>query len=125
MSKLGFGLMRLPRKGLSIDIEQFSTMVDMFLDAGFTYFDTAYVYPGSEDATRKALVSRHPRESFTLATKLYAPAAPTAAMARKQIQTSLKRTGAGYIDYYLLHTLMSSNAGKYDRLELWDWARQL
>ena len=89
MSKLGFGLMRLPRKGLSIDIEQFSTMVDMFLDAGFTYFDTAYVYPGSEDATRKALVSRHPRESFTLATKLYAPAAPTAAMARKQIQTSL------------------------------------
>ena len=46
-------------------------------------------------------------------------------MARKQIQTSLKRTGAGYIDYYLLHTLMSSNAGKYDRLELWVWARQL
>ncbi|MBQ6521800.1 MAG: aldo/keto reductase [Atopobiaceae bacterium] len=125
MSKLGFGLMRLPRKGLSIDIEQFSTMVDMFLDAGFTYFDTAYVYPGSEDATRKALVSRHPRESFTLATKLYGPAAPTAAMARKQIQTSLKRTGAGYIDYYLLHTLMSSNAGKYERMELWDWARQL
>ena len=52
--KLGFGLMRLPRKGLAIDIEQTSQMVDMFLDAGCTYFDTAFVYPGSEPATKKA-----------------------------------------------------------------------
>ena len=42
--KLGFGLMRLPHKGLGTDIEQTKKMVDMFLDAGFTYFDTAYVY---------------------------------------------------------------------------------
>ena len=46
--KLGFGLMRLPKKGVKKDIEQFKTMVDMFLEAGFTYFDTAYVYIGSE-----------------------------------------------------------------------------
>lgn len=53
--KLGFGLMRLPKKGVAKDIEQFETMVDMFLDAGFTYFDTAYVYTGSEAATKKRL----------------------------------------------------------------------
>ena len=51
--KLGFGLMRLPKKGLGIDIEQTSQMVDLFLEAGFTYFDTAYVYIGSEAAIKK------------------------------------------------------------------------
>lgn len=44
-------------------------MVDMFLDAGFTYFDTAWAYEGSEEAIRQALVERHPRESYQLATK--------------------------------------------------------
>ena len=63
--KLGFGLMRLPRKGLFTDVGQVSDMVDMFLEAGFTYFDTAFVYPGSEAATKKALVDRYPRERDT------------------------------------------------------------
>ena len=54
--KLGFGLMRLPKKGDEIDIEQTCVMVDKFLEAGFTYFDTAWAYNGSEDAMRKALV---------------------------------------------------------------------
>ena len=75
--KLGFGLMRLPRKGLGIDVEQVKQMVDLFLEAGFTYFDTAYVYLGSENAARKALVERYPRESYTLATKINAAMAPT------------------------------------------------
>lgn len=44
-------------------------MVDMFLEAGFTYFDTAWAYPGSENAIRQALVERYPREKFQLATK--------------------------------------------------------
>lgn len=76
IKKLGFGLMRLPQlqpqaqgeKG-AIDIEQTKQMVDMFLDAGFTYFDTAWAYEGSEEAIRQALVERHPRESYQLATK--------------------------------------------------------
>ena len=59
VGKLGFGLMRLPRKGLGIDIEQVKTMVDMFMEAGFTYFDTAFVYTGSEAAIKKALVDRY------------------------------------------------------------------
>jgi len=123
--KLGFGLMRLPKRGVSIDVAQVSEMVDTFLDAGFTYFDTAHVYAGSEQAIRKALVERHPRESYTLATKLYAPLAPTERSARKQFQTSLKRTGAGYIDYYLLHSLMEGNYKKYERLNLWQYVRDL
>lgn len=60
--KLGFGLMRLPKKGLHTDKEQVKHMVDLFMEAGFTYFDTAYVYLGSEAAARKALVERYPRD---------------------------------------------------------------
>ena len=83
--KLGFGLMRLQRKVFSTDIPQTKKMVDMFIDAGFTYFDTAHVYPGSEKAIKKALVNRYPRESFTLATKLFAALSPTAKMAKQQV----------------------------------------
>lgn len=123
--KLGFGLMRLPKKGLGIDVEQTKQMVDLFLAAGFTYFDTAYVYLGSEDAIRKALVERYPRESYTLATKLNAfILAPTEKAAKKQFTTSLKRTGAGYFDYYLLHALMENNHSKYERFHLWDFVSE-
>lgn len=122
--KLGFGLMRLPKRGLLTDVGQFKEMVDLFLAAGFTYFDTAYVYPGSEEATRKALVERHPREKYTLATKLNAMIAPSEKAAKKQLETSLARTGAGYFDYYLLHALMQNNVKKYDRLRLWEFAQE-
>ena len=123
--KLGFGLMRLPRKGLFTDIEQVKTMVDLFMEAGFTYFDTAFVYVGSEAAARKALVERYPRESFTLADKINAfLLAPTESAAKKQFTTSLERTGAGYFDYYLLHSLMENNYAKYDRFHLWDFAAE-
>ena len=123
-NKLGFGLMRLPRKGLGIDIPQTSQMVDEFLNAGFTYFDTAHVYHGSEEAAKKALVDRHDRQSFTLATKLFATLAPTEKVAKKQFETSLQRTGAGYFDYYLLHTLMESNYEKYSKFGLWDFVME-
>ena len=114
--KLGFGLMRLPHKGLGTDVEQVKKMVDLFLDAGFTYFDTAFVYPGSENAIRKALVERYPRDAYTLATKINAfILAPTESAAKKQFDTSLKRTGAGYFDYYLLHAFMENNYSRYDK----------
>ncbi len=122
--KLGFGLMRLPKKGLGTDIAQTSRMVDLFMDAGFTYFDTAHVYPGSEAAIKKALVERYPRESFTLATKLYAAMAPTEKMAKQQFKTSLERTGAGYFDYYLLHSLMGNNYKKYEKFGIWEFAEE-
>ena len=122
--KLGFGLMRLPRKGVVIDTETFKTMVDLFLEAGFTYFDTAYVYPGSETAARKALGERYPRDSYTLATKLNAMIAPTEKAAEKQFAVSLERTGAGYFDYYLLHALMENNYRKYEKLHLWEFVQE-
>ena len=117
--------MRLPRKGVKLDVGQISEMVDLFLEAGFTYFDTARIYPGSEAATRKALVKRHPRDSFTIATKLNTMIAPTARMARKQFDTSCKNLGVGYVDYYLLHSLMGRNYRSYENLGLWDYVREL
>ncbi len=53
ISKLGFGLMRLPKKGLSIDIRQTEQMVDAFLEAGFTYFDTAFGSGGQKGSCRQ------------------------------------------------------------------------
>ena len=122
--KLGFGLMRLPRKGIIIDVEQVKAMVDLFLEAGFTYFDTAYVYPGSETAIRKALVERYPRDSFTLATKLNVTVSPTESVAKRQFSTSLERTGAGYFDYYLLHAMMENNYSKYEKFHIWDFVNE-
>ena len=122
--KLGFGLMRLPRKGMRTDVEQTKKMVDLFMQAGFTYFDTAYVYPGSEDTIRKALVERYPRESYTLATKLYAAMIPSAKIAKNEFEVSLKRTGAGYFDYYLLHSLMDNNVRNYEKYDLWNFMKQ-
>ena len=122
--KLGFGLMRLPKRGVVINVEKVKTMVDLFLEAGFTYFDTAYVYPGSENAIRKALVERYPRDSFTLATKLNAMVAPTEKAARKQFATSLERTGAGYFDYYLLHAIMENNYRKYEKNHAWEFVNE-
>ena len=123
--KLGFGMMRLPRKALFTDVEQTARMADLFLDAGFTYLDTAHVYPGSEETLRKAIVERHPRDSFTIATKLYAMMALTEKQAKKQFTTSLSRMGTDYIDYYLLHTLMEGNAKKYENFHLWDFVNEL
>ena len=122
--KLGFGLMRLPKRGVVINVEQVKTMVDLFLEAGFTYFDTAFVYPGSEPAIRKALVERYPRDLFTLATKLNVMVAPTEKSARKQFAASMERTGAGYFDYYLLHALMENNYKKYEKLHLWEFVNE-
>ena len=125
VKKLGFGLMRLPKKLTSIDIEQTKAMADLFLEAGFTYFDTAFIYPGSEAAAKEALVDRHPRESYTLATKMNA-AIPgmTEKMVKNEFETSLKRTGAGYFDYYLLHALSHSNVKRYDKFDIWGFAKE-
>ncbi|MCQ2466884.1 MAG: aldo/keto reductase [Clostridia bacterium] len=125
--KLGFGLMRLPRKGFKIDIPQVSKMVDMFLEAGFTHFDTAPIYPGSEAAIRQALVERYPRESYTLSTKLNATIMAGVTSEKgieKEFQASLKKTGAGYFDYYFLHMLMENNYKNYDKYHCWDFVKK-
>lgn len=122
IKKLGFGLMRLPQEDGKIDIEQTKEMVDLFMDAGFTYFDTAWAYAGSEDAIRQALVERYPRESFQLATKNAAWInCKTKEDAIAQFETSLKQTGAGYFDFYLLHNLGDSRTQVFEDFDLWNW----
>lgn len=115
MKKLGFGLMRLPcigGDGKNIDLERVNEMVDMFLEHGYTYFDTAYVYHGgfSEVAFRECVVKRHPRDSFTVTTKLPLFSNPDRAAMEKMFNESVTRLGVDYIDYYWLHAL---NRGSY------------
>ena len=128
--KLGFGLMRLPRLDpndeSSIDMEQLKQMVDSFLAQGFTYFDTAWMYCGgkSEEAAKEALVSRHPRDSFTLTTKL-----PSYMLKKEEdrewlFQEQLRRTGAGYFDYYWLHDVNAQSIQNFDRLHCWDFIQE-
>lgn len=126
--KLGFGLMRLPKEASGkIDIEQTKKMVDLFMEAGQNYFDTAYVYDSgeSERAAKAALVDRYPRESYTLATKLCAwMGAHDEKTAKQQFYTSLERTGAGYFDYYLLHALQAGNYKTYEKYHIWDFVKE-
>ena len=130
--KLGFGLMRLPTmpgEPDRIDIEQTKTMVDMFMEAGLTYFDTAFVYGkdgASEKAAKEALVDRYPRDSFTLATKINAfLMAANEEECKRQFRISLERTGAGYFDFYLLHAIQTNNYKKYDEYGIWDYVKGL
>ena len=128
IKKLGFGLMRLPTLADgSIDIEQSKTMTDMFLRAGCTYFDTAWIYGGgaSECAAKQILVDRYPRESFQLATKLFMKEGMTTVEeAEKMLATSRERTGAGYFDFYLLHSLNRDRVRYYDEHDMWSFIKR-
>lgn len=110
MKKLGFGCMRLPIKDTdyaNVDLELVNKMVDDFLEKGFTYFDTAYMYHNykSEIAVREALVKRHKRDSFTLATKLPSMFLKEEGDQERIFSEQLEKCGVDYFDYYLLHNL--------------------
>ena len=125
IKKLGFGFMRLPQKDGKIDMELTKALVDRFMAAGFTYFDTAWAYPGSEDAIRECLVERYPRESFQLATKNAAwIECKTREDAVAQFETSLRQTGAGYFDMYLLHNLGENRTKPFDDFDLWSFVQE-
>ncbi len=126
IKKLGFGTMRLPTsEDGQIDIEQTKEMVDMFMESGFTYFDTAWSYDGSEEAVRQALVERYPRDSYQLATKAAAwIGAKNKEEAQAQLDVSLKRTNAGYIDFYLLHNLGDFRTHFFDEFGMWDFVQE-
>lgn len=126
MSKLGFGLMRLPEQDGRIDHEAVCRMVDEYMKAGLNYFDTAYVYHGgrSEEEAGRALVQRYPRESFMLATKLPAWAMKKPEDRDRIFEEQLKRTGAGYFDFYLLHSIEEGNIDVYERLDCFRWGVQ-
>ena len=121
--KLGFGCMRMPvleaGKPASFDYEKIEELFDAFLEQGFTYFDTAYTYHGyeAEKAVKKALVDRHPRETFQLATKMPLRDFKDAKDLEKIFEEQLNNCGVEYFDYYLLHNMgynVYEKSRKYD-----------
>ena len=128
--KLGFGLMRLPlvdaNNAADIDIEKTKQMVDAFLEHGFTYFDTAWMYCGfrSENAAKECLVDRHPRDSFTLATKLHVGFVDTKEDRDRIFQAQMEKTGVSFFDYYLLHDVGRGHYQKLTDLDCFGWLRE-
>lgn len=123
MKKLGFGFMRLPMTDKddpkSIDKEMLKKMVDIFLERGFTYFDTAYMYHdhASEAALREVLTERHPRGAFTVATKLPLMFLEKEGDQERIFDEQLEKCGVGYFDYYLLHNV---NVHTYEKMKEFD-----
>ena len=128
MKKLGLGCMRLPllnpENQASFDMEQITDMVDTFLKRGFTYFDTAYIYHNyqSENLVKRVLVERHPRDSFLLATKLPIYKIKEPGDAEQLFNEQLEKTGAGYFDYYLLHSLGEKSYATAEQFDCFGFA---
>ena len=108
--KLGFGFLRLPvinGDNKNVDHAKVCEMVDAFIDRGYSYFDTSFVYHGgkSEEAFRKTVAERYPRDKFTVATKL-----PTYRINSEEdvlaiFNQQLENCGVEYFDYYLMHNV--------------------
>lgn len=127
--KLGFGLMRLPsldpNDPSKIDMQLTEKMVDAFIERGFTYFDTAWMYCGfnSENATKDFLVKRYNRDQFTLATKLHAEFINTKEDRDKVFNSQLEKTGVTFFDYYLLHDVGAHHLDIFNKLDCFTWIK--
>ncbi|NLZ18892.1 MAG: aldo/keto reductase [Bacteroidales bacterium] len=132
LGMLGLGCMRLPTKGgggggfgrsQSLDQEAVNAMVDYAIAHGVNYFDTAPAYGESEVVVGKAL-SRHPRESYRIATKMSNMSGRATLEAGKQMfETSLKNLQVDYVDFLLLHNIqnMSGYNARFRDNGLFDW----
>ena len=125
--KLGFGLMRLPLtdandKG-SIDIEALKEMVDTFMEQGFTYFDTAWMYCAfkSENAVKEALTDRYPRDRYTLTTKLHESYLKNKEDGDRIFEEQRQKTGVDYFDYYLIHAIDQELYSIYNEMDCFNW----
>lgn len=124
--KLGFGAMRLPFSDEGK--QETAEMFDLFLERGFTYFDTAYVYAAgkSENVLKELLVGRHDRSEFTVADKLPLWIVESEGISKEEIfNTSLERTGLDYFDYYLLHSLDNESFRLCDKYDAWNFVSKL
>lgn len=123
----GFGMMRLPMLGEKVDIEQVKKMVDVFIDSGFNYFDTAHGYINglSELAVNECVVSRYPREKFLLTDKL------TGMYFKKEediipfFESQLKACGVDYFDFYLMHAQNATEFEKFKKCRAYETALEL
>ena len=130
MKKLGLGCMRFPvleGDSKQIDKQAVCRMFDAFLEAGFTYVDTAYPYHGgqSELAVKECLVQRHPRDSFLLADKLPMVRVKEAADLPRFFQEQLEKCGVEYFDYYLLHNLGRESYATAQRTDAFGYLQQI
>lgn len=103
ISLLGYGCMRFTRKGNSIDFEKAEREVMAAIEQGVNYFDTAYIYPGSEECLGKILAKNQVREKVAIATKLPQYMIRNAAAIDKTFREELQRLQTDYVDYYLMH----------------------
>ena len=121
MKKLGFGCMRLPlldgNDQTSFDYDQICKMVDSYLEQGFIYFDTAYMYHSgkSENCVKQVLVDRYPRDKFLLADKLPTMSLNEVEDMERIFNDQLQKCGVEYFDFYLMHALSAKNYPKYVR----------
>ena len=109
MKKLGFGLMRLPLVNDDFtkpDKKQLCDMIDLFLEKGFRYFDTAWFYHNgqSEAAVKECLADRYPRSAFLIADKMPLVLIHKESELEEYFNTQLERCGVDYFDYYLTQT---------------------
>jgi predicted aldo/keto reductase-like oxidoreductase len=123
----GFGCMRLPMKDGKVDLPQFEKMVDLFLEEGFNYFDTAHGYLDglSELALRDGLTSRYPRDRYILTDKLTEPYFKTQEDIRPFFEKQLKWCGVDCFDFYLMHAQGSTNYEKFQRCHAYETALEL
>ena len=128
--KLGFGFMRLPHidpNDISdVDMEAVKKMVDVFMERGFCYFDTAYIYMSGKNEVflKEALVERYPRQSFKIATKLPCGALKKGMTAEEVLATQLQRCGVDYFDVYLLHGLDAEDAAFAEEQGCFDFLQE-
>lgn len=128
MNKTGFGFLRLPRTpDDGVDYPIINPMVDRFLEKGGVYFDTAYTYLDglSEEAIRKAVVERHPRERFILADKLPGYKVKAYSECQLYFEEQLRRCGVDYFDVYLLHWLNEENYAIAEKHDEFRFLREL
>ena len=125
--KFGFGCMRLPMKGSEVHKEEFSEMVDTFLENGFNYFDTAHGYLGglSETALRECLTSRYPRDRYILTDKLTNFFFKTEEDIRPFFESQLEACGVDYFDFYLMHAQSADNFAFFKKCRAYETALEL
>ena len=125
ISILGYGCMRFTRKGSSIDLDKAEKELLRAIKNGVNYFDTAYIYPGSEAALGEILHRNHIRDQVNIATKLPQYLIRTREAIDRYFSEELSRLQTDHIDYYLMHMLTDINAWeKLKKLGIEDWIRE-
>ena len=122
LSILGFGCLRFPKDGSKIDMEATERQIMSAIRNGVNYFDTAYVYGGSEEALGKILEKNGVRKDIYIATKLPHYLIKSRAGLEKLFREELKRLRTDYVDYYLMHMLTDTETWeKLKKLGIEEW----